>query len=384
MLWPSTSGFKKKKKGSRLDRTSWNEIVLSFPSPHFLQTWEWGEIKEKYGWKKDFLIWKDETGQVLAASMLLIRSMSFLRGRLLIRICYTPRGPLFMSLDEATQKKVLDDLQVYARNQKAVFLKIDPEIITSMGLPGEADEATSESAIAFEKELKKRGWIFSNDQIQFRNTVILKLGRSEEELLAAMKQKTRYNIRLAQKKGVQVRIAEPKDFPLLYQMYLETSVRDGFIIREQEYYLDVWNLFHQHDMARAFIAEVEGEAVAGLFLFYVGTQAWYFYGMSTDKYKEKMPNYLLQWEAMRFAKARGCTVYDLWGAPDDFNESDRLWNVFRFKQGLGREAQRSIGAWDFPARKGLYFFYQQVLPRILSINRKRRRKAMSTEMSQNS
>lgn len=367
-----------------MDRKTWNEIVLSFPTPHFLQTWEWGEIKEKYGWKKDFLVWKDEAGQIQAASMLLLRCMSFLHGRVSVRICYSPRGPLFMSLDKLIQQKVLNDLQTYAKKQKAVFLKIDPEIVTAMGMPGEPDEKISEDAIEFQNDLKRHGWIFSSDQIQFRNTVLLNLERTEDELLAAMKQKTRYNIRLAQKKGVQVRIADPSDFPLLYQMYLETSVRDGFIIREQEYYLDVWNLFHEHDMARAFIAEVDGEAIAGIFLFYVGKQAWYFYGMSTDKHKEKMPNYLLQWEAMRFAKARGCTVYDLWGAPDDFNETDRLWNVFRFKQGLGGEVQRTIGAWDFPARKGLYFFYQQVLPRLLSINRKRRRKAMSMEMNQNS
>ncbi len=359
-------------------------MVCNFPAPHFLQTWEWGEIKEKYGWKKDFLVWKDEAGKIQAASMILLRSMSFLRGRFSVRICYAPRGPLFMQLEQAIQQKVLDDLQVYARKQKAVFLKIDPEIVTAMGMPGEPDEKISESADDFQNDLKKRSWIFSSDQIQFRNTVLLKLEHSEEELLAAMKQKTRYNIRLSQKKGVHVRIAEPSDFPLMYQMYLETSVRDGFIIREQEYYLDVWNLFHEQDMARGFIAEVDGEAIAGLFLFYVGKRAWYFYGMSTDKHKEKMPNYLLQWEAMRFAKGKGCTVYDLWGAPDDFDENDRLWNVFRFKQGLGGEVQRTIGAWDFPARKGLYFFYQQVLPRLLSINRNRRKKAMSMEMSQNS
>ncbi|MGV8025134.1 MAG: lipid II:glycine glycyltransferase FemX [Anaerolineaceae bacterium] len=367
-----------------MDRKTWNEMVCNFPAPHFLQTWEWGEIKEKYGWKKDFLVWKDEAGKIQAASMILLRSMSFLGGRFSVRICYAPRGPLFMQLERAIQQKVLDDLQVYARKQKAVFLKIDPEIVTAMGMPGEPDEKISESVDDFQNDLKKRGWIFSSDQIQFRNTVLLKLENSEDELLAAMKQKTRYNIRLAQKKGVQVRIAEPSDFPLMYQMYLETSVRDGFIIRGQEYYLDVWNLFHEQDMARGFIAEVDGEAIAGLFLFYVGKQAWYFYGMSTDKHKEKMPNYLLQWEAMRFAKGKGCTVYDLWGAPDDFDENDRLWNVFRFKQGLGGEVQRTIGAWDFPARKGLYFFYQQVLPRLLSINRNRRKKAMSMEMSQNS
>ena len=367
-----------------MDRNTWNEIVLSFSNPHFLQTWEWSEIKEKYGWKKDFLVWKDEKGDLQAACMLLMRSMSFLRGLLTLRICYVPRGPLFMEQDEVLQHRVLNDLQSYAKKQKVVFLKIDPELVTAVGLPGEPDEKTFENAILFQNEMKSRGWVFSPDQIQFRNTVVLDLEPSEEELLAAMKQKARYNIRLAQKKGVKVRTVTPEDFPLLYQMYLETSLRDGFIIREQEYYMDVWNLFSQHEMATAFIAEVEGEPVSGLFLFFIGKSAWYFYGMSTNKHKEKMPNYLLQWEAMRFAKGRGCMVYDLWGAPDEFEETDRLWNVFRFKQGLGGKVQRTIGAWDFPARKLLYCFYQQVLPRLSSLNRKQRRKTMAMEMNQNS
>lgn len=367
-----------------MDRKEWNEILLSFPSPHFLQTWEWGEIKEKYGWKKDFLVWKDPAGRVQAACMLLTRSMSFLRGKIVMRICYAPRGPLFAQGDLALQNEVLDELQAYARSKKALFLKIDPEIVTAVGLPGSPDEKTDQTACDFQLNLQNRKWIFSGEQIQFRNTVILNLDRSEDELLAAMKQKTRYNIRLAQKKGVQVRVAEPHDFPLLYRMYLETSMRDGFIIRKQQYYLDVWSLFYSQDMARAFVAEVEGEAVAGLFLFYVGNRAWYFYGMSTDKHKEKMPNYLLQWEAIRFAKSHGCKIYDLWGAPDHFDETDRLWNVFRFKQGLGGEVQRTIGAWDYPVNKGLYFFYRQVLPRLSFLTRKQRGKAMSVEMNQNS
>ncbi len=367
-----------------MDRNTWNEIVLSFSNPHFLQTWEWGEIKEKYGWEKDFLVWKDEKGNLQAACMLLIRSMSFLRGMVTIRICYIPRGPLFMVRGDTLLRRILSDLQTYARKQKVVFLKMDPELVTATGLPGEPEETISKETALLQKELKSRGWIFSPDQVQFRNTVILNLEPSVEELLAAMKQKTRYNIRLSEKKGVKVRIATPKDFPLIYQMYLETSLRDGFIIREEEYYMDVWNLFTHNKMATAFIAEVEGEPVSGLFLFYIGNCAWYFYGMSTNKHKEKMPNYLLQWEAMRFAKARGCTIYDLWGAPDEFEETDRMWNVFRFKQGLGGKVQRTIGAWDYPARKMLYFFYQQILPRLSSINRKQRRKTMAVEMDQNS
>lgn len=366
-----------------MDRSNWNEIIHSFPQPHFLQTWEWGEIKEKYGWKKDFMVWKDEHDNYQAAAMILTRSATFLRGLLKVNICYIPRGPLFIDLNKNFRELVLNDLQIYARQHKAVFLKIDAEIITHTGMPGEQDEKSCSDGIAFHDALINRGWKFSGDQVQFRNTVIIDLQKSEDELLAAMKQKTRYNIRLAQKRGVSMRIAKYKDFPLLYEMYLETSIRDNFIIRDRDYYLDVWKLFHERDMARGLLAEVDGETVAGLFLFYVGKRAWYFYGMSTDKHKEKMPNYLLQWEAMRLAKSKGCVSYDLWGAPDEFVESDRLWGVFRFKQGLGGIVQRTIGAWDYVPRPGLYFLYQQVLPRISNWRRNHRRKTMAEEMEQN-
>jgi lipid II:glycine glycyltransferase (peptidoglycan interpeptide bridge formation enzyme) len=116
---------------------------------------------------------------------------------------------------------------------------------------------------------------------------------------------------------------------------------------------------------------VDGEAVAALIVFRFCGKAWYLYGMSRSLHREKMPNYLLQWEAMRRAKAAGCTVYDLWGAPEVFNESDPLWGVFRFKLGLGGVVHRTIGAWDLPIRPVLYRLYTHLLPRLLAIMRRR-------------
>src|SRR5690606_17626789 len=133
-----------------------------------------------------------------------------------------------------------------------------------------------------------------------------------------MKQKTRYNLRLAERKGVQVRLGSVDDVDLLYSMYAQTSIRDHFVIREAGYYRSLWSSFIQAGMAEPLIAEVEGVPAAALILFRFGHKAWYLYGMSLDLHREKMPNYLLQWEAVRRSKAAGCTVYDLWGAPDEF------------------------------------------------------------------
>ena len=111
--------------------------------------------------------------------------------------------------------------------------------------------------------------------------------------------------------------------------------------------------------------------MAAISLFYFAGQAIYLFGMSSDEHREKMPNHLLQWEAMRRAKALGCTVYNLWGAPDEFNESDGLWGVFRFKEGLGGYVSRTIGAWDFTPSPLLYKLYTGILPRLMDLMRVR-------------
>jgi peptidoglycan pentaglycine glycine transferase (the first glycine) len=193
-----------------------------------------------------------------------------------------------------------------------------------------------------------------------------------------MKQKSRYNLRLAQKKGVTVRLGKADDLPELYRMYAETSVRDGFLIRGEDYYQTVWRTFANPALVdrpvsmpfhEALIAEVDGQPVAAISLFYFAGQAIYLFGMSRNTHREKMPNHLLQWEGMRRAKASGCKIYNLWGAPNEFDESDNLWGVFRFKEGLGGYVLRTIGAWDFSPSPLLYRLYTQVLPKMMDIMR---------------
>jgi lipid II:glycine glycyltransferase (peptidoglycan interpeptide bridge formation enzyme) len=126
---------------------------------------------------------------------------------------------------------------------------------------------------------------------------------------------------------------------------------------------------------------VEGEPVAGLVLFVFAGRAWYFYGMSREVHREKMPNYLLQWEAMRLAKSLGAKEYDLWGVPEVFDESDPMWGVFRFKEGLGAQVVRTLGAWDFPVYPLGYRLFTRVLPRLLDVMRWRARRQLRREVS---
>lgn len=390
-----------------MERNIWNSLISGLPNPHFLQSYEWGQVKAKYGWQPIYVAW-DEQGKMKedkdlssfdfhpsAACMILKRTipMGGLSARL--SILYAPKGPLLDWKKEALRNRVLTDLQAFAKKRGAIFLKMDPDVVLGTGVPFHEDDVVDVGGQAVMSEMKRRGWKYSPDQIQFKNTVLIDLNPAEEELLARMKQKTRYNIRLAEKKGVVLRIGTPADFAMLYRMYAETSMRDGFVIRDEEYYKTVWTTFManaqspvsnlqsqipnsreasawgQLPFVEALIAEVNNEPVAAIFVFYFAGRAYYVYGMSRDVHRDKMPAYLLQWEAMERAKARGCSVYDLWGAPDVFDESDSMWGVYRFKEGLGGKVVRTLGAWDFAPNPFWYKLYSEIIPRVLDVMRSR-------------
>ncbi|HSG44196.1 MAG TPA: peptidoglycan bridge formation glycyltransferase FemA/FemB family protein [Anaerolineales bacterium] len=369
-----------------MDSNNWNSIISKLPNPHFLQTYEWGQVKAKYGWSPLYAVWTDDKFSVIdeqssvpdncvAAALILKRQIIRNGFAARLSVLYSPKGPLLDWTNESLRTRVLNDLQSFAKKQGAIFLKFDPDIVLGTGVPDSEGDVPENNGQVVMSELKRRGWEYSSNQIQFRNTVLIDLNSSEDELLAKMKQKTRYNVRLAGRKGVSLRVGTKEDLPMLYKMYAETSVRDGFVIRDEGYYKTVWTLFmnSNNPTCEPLIAEVDGEPVAAIFVFYFAGKAYYVYGMSRSVHREKMPTYLLQWEAMKRAKAKGCTAYDLWGAPEVFDESDSMWGVYRFKDGLGGQVVRTLGAYDFAPSPLWYKMYSEVIPRMLDVMRSRGR-----------
>ena len=362
----------------------WDRIVAFLQGSHMLQTSEWAQVKKAYGWQPMPFVWhghhsdgSPDEEKIVAAAMILKRDISLAGVSTKIGIFYSPKGPLLNWSDNTIRRCVLEDLEKFTRRHAGIFIKIDPDVMLGRGIPGSTEAVEYESGMATVDELAQRNWRFSSDQIQFRNTVMIDLSPSEDEIIARMKQKTRYNIRLASKKGVTVRQGTIEDLPMLYRMYAETSIRDGFVIRNQEYYSKVWSEFMNvkpsdiSPMAVPLIAEVDGEPVAAVFVYYFSGRAYYIYGMSREVHREKMPNHLLQWEAMRYAKSMGCRQYDLWGAPDSFSEADSMWGVYKFKEGLGGEVVRTLGAWDYAPHLLWYKLYSETMPRILNVMRNR-------------
>jgi lipid II:glycine glycyltransferase (peptidoglycan interpeptide bridge formation enzyme) len=284
-----------------------------------------------------------------------------------LRVMYVSKGPALDYADHDLARQVLSELEKCTRRFGVVWLKIDPDVIAATGLPNSSNDQSHEAGREFERLLRKRGWRFSDSQVQFRNTLTIDLNRCEDEILAIMSGNTRRKIRVAKKKGVIVRSATVDDLPLLYHLYQVTSARDGFLIRPFDYYRSAWEHFLRAGLAHALIAEVDDVAIAHVILFHFGRKCWYFYGASADEERQRMPNYALQWEAIKWAKAQGYAIYDMWGAPDLFDESDSLWGVYQFKRGFRGRLTRHIGAWDFAPRPTLYYTCHQSLPRLLGL-----------------
>ncbi len=333
---------------SILSPSEWDQFLLQYPDVHLLQTTAWGELKSAFGWEV-FRIATERNGANLGAQIL------FRRLPFGLSFAYIPKGPLGHTHTDESHQKVVDqnfwtEVDNLCRRKRAVFLKIEPDRLSGENID--------------EVNLMPTGFRISPHPIQPPRTIVVNIHADEEAQLAGMKQKTRYNIRLAKKKGVVVHPSS--DIDSFFEMMQSTGEREQFGIHSLDYYRKAYDLFHPQGACELLLAEYGGEPLAALMVFAWGKRSWYLYGASTPIHRERMPTYLLQWEALRWARSVGCTYYDLWGIPDydehtleeEFtNRKLGLWGVYRFKRGFGGNVRRSLGPWDKVYKPLFYNLY---------------------------
>ncbi len=334
------------------DAETWDAFLLAHPQGHLLQSFAWGELKGAFGWEPLRLALV-EGGETRAVAQVLFRRMAG------VSLAYIPRGPVVDWADEEAVGLLLEGVARAGRARRVLFFKVEPN------LP-DTPEAHA--------RMRMLGFV-SARTVQPRSTIVVDLRPDEEAFLARMKPKTRYNIRLAGRRGVQVRPARgPEEVALFYELLLETARRDAFGIHVQPYYQTAYHLLCERGNGVLLFAEREKKVLAALMAAAWGREAIYLYGASHSRGQEHMPSYLLQWEAMRWARSRGCIRYDLWGIPDSVLEGgdereerreknirDGMWGVYRFKQGFGGRPLRTVGAYDRPVSPCLYRLYRRVL-----------------------
>ena len=326
---------------------NWDAFVSVHPQAHLMQLVAWGELKSRFGWSAERVALAGDPSPILSGAQILYRRLPFGLGTL----AYIPKGPL-VSWDDLTEiARTIHTLDQAARARGAIALTVEPDL---PDVPKHTEQLTH------------AGFVPGAITVQPRRTLLVDLTPDEGDILASMKSKTRYNIRLAARKGVNVRHGSAADLGTFNQLMTVTGERDHFGVHSPDYYRAAWDLFAAADQVALFLADFKGEALAGLMTFALGSTAWYFYGASSNTYRNLMASYAIQWAAMRWAKSQGCTTYDLWGVPDEdkatleeqfTQRSDGLWGVYRFKRGFGGKLARTVGAWDRvynPLRYRLY------------------------------
>jgi lipid II:glycine glycyltransferase (peptidoglycan interpeptide bridge formation enzyme) len=317
----------------------------------FLQSDFWGDFKAQQGWTPLRLAYEGNAGR--GRILILVRR---LRGGACF--AYAPHGP-DAEPAEGERAAFLAELAEAARPflpKACMFLRFDPPWHAIEEIDG--GEGGDRPPTGAEKLRPRVGppLVRAVADVQPPDTVLVDLRPSEEAMLAAMKSKWRYNVRLAEKKGVVVEAAGIEGIPAFYELYRETARRDRIALHPEGYYSRLFSLAAERGGSgrggapdlRLWIARSEGRALAAIITLFSGEEAVYLYGASSDEKRNLMPAYALQWAAMRAAKAAGCSRYDLFGIPPSADPDHPMAGLYRFKTGFGGVIAHRAGSWDYP------------------------------------
>lgn len=300
------------------DKTKWDALhhATRTRSGHFLQSWGWGEFQEALGRR----VRRYTDGNGIAQVIELALPFGG-------RYWYCPKGPLFgMTDDEPRAKDFFEELALKAKEAGALFIRMEPQAAVGT----------------------------RTASVQPRCTSMVDVTRTEEAMLAAMHEKTRYNIRLADRHGVRAARADSADsVDAFIRLMHETARRDRFFAHPAEYYRALLRAG-----AELFEASHEGDVLAAAFVIYNGDTATYLHGASSSERRNVMAPYALQWAIMRNARTRGAARYDLWGI--DTGDAPHWKGITRFKSGFGGETVCAPGTFDLPLRRFWYTVYRLV------------------------
>ncbi len=312
-----------------------DSFLRSHPKGHMMQSSSWGKVKKEWEWRG--FISRDADGNIKGVCGVLLRQVPKIPFKLMY--AYAPRGPVCDLDDKETVKELLTAVKDYCIKSKAFTLKIDTDTL-----------ASNTEYINFLKEL---GFKFKDpsagfDTTQARYIFRLDVGdKTEEEVMAGFHPKTRYNTRLASRKGVTVEIKGKEACEEFHELMLVTGERDNFATRGTEYFERIMDAFG--DDARIYLAKYEDKTIAGALNVVCGDKEWYVYGASSNEYRNVMPNYLVQWEMIKWAIERGCKYYDFRGGYPD--ESNPLHGIFKFKKGFCNDYMELMGEADLVINK---------------------------------
>lgn len=323
---------------------AWDRMVLdNADSGHIYQSKEWSQIKQYNGWEPIYCAYE---ATAFAIYFVLLKKSASILGN----VYYCSKGPGFFKGFSADKEasahfmEFINDLKSFIRkhDNQAIMIKLEPELESQTKL-----------------DFTKLGLHKSKADLQFKATIFVNLEGSEDEIINSFKQKTRYNIRLAERKGVKIELRDMNDdgVELMYSLMQATQKRAGFFLRQKDYFANYWKALAEAGMGQLIVATHEGDVLGGVFVTIFGKKAYYKDGGSFETKRNLMAPYLLQWEAMKWAKAKGAEAYDMVAVPPKSeleNEKHLQYGLYLFKRGFNEEVTEFVGCWDLPINQNKF------------------------------
>ncbi|RCX17470.1 lipid II:glycine glycyltransferase (peptidoglycan interpeptide bridge formation enzyme) [Anaerobacterium chartisolvens] len=326
------------------DNEKYKKFLLSHPLCNFAQSSEWAKVKSD--WTSKVIMAEDEAGNIRGAMNILIRKIPVLGYTVML----SSRAPVCDPHDEEALSALMACAKQLAKKHKSYVLMLEPDVdIRDKEFNGIVRN------MGFHIKNASKNFEGINPRFVYRKDI---KGKTEEELIQSFHQKWRYNIRLSEKKGVEVKIGTRSDIPKFHKIMLETGVRDNFVTRSVEYFEKMYDRMAPEHL-RLYLAYYEGQLIAGTITILYGKKCWYLYGASSNEHRKVMASYLLQWEAMKWALESGCDVYDFRGVSGDMDESNPLYGIYRFKKGFNGELVELIGEIDYVFKPFVYFMVEK-------------------------
>ncbi len=318
-------------------------FVERHPKGHFMQSRLWAGCKPAWTWAAVAV--RSDAGEIVGGLSVLIRKAPGVG----LTFMYGGRGPVCDLHDRAVLADLAEGARALARKHRAYLLKIDPDIPAA-----DREAADNLTSLGFVRREASKNFEGIQPRFVFRLPVA---GRTEEEIFNGFESKTRYNVRLSARKGVQVRVSGEEAVDVFAELMKTTGERDDFIVRGADYFRTLLAELGEH--ARLYMAYYGETPVAGALAVAYGNKVWYLYGASANEYRNVMPNYALQWEMIRWAVERGAEIYDFRGVSGDLSEDNPLYGLYRFKKGFNGEFTEFIGEFDLVFRPAAAFVLEK-------------------------
>ncbi len=321
----------------------WDNFVLSHPRAHLLQLSGWGDLKSQFGWEAQRVA-LTQNDEIVAGALVLLKPLPLRLGKM----AYVPMGG-YVS-DDSLYPALWDAIK---SETGAAFLKLEAGFFVGKDDP----------------DLASMGFTESPQTVQPPNTIYIDVTADDDAIMKRMNQGTRRKIRKSLKNDIMYYEGTREDLVDFNALIQETGDRNEFGVHTDTYYEKVYDLFIP-EHGTMLMAKHEDTPLVGIMVFALGDTAWYLYGASSREKSNLYATYGIQWQAIQWAKARGCTYYDMWGIPDESEEtleahfkerSDGLWGVYGFKRGWGGEVVRSMGTWDKVFNPLIYTAYRTAL-----------------------